>query len=235
MENNICRALPPDPQAGSQPIDIRHMAMVDYDQALFLQKELAEKRSLGQIPDTLLLLEHPPTYTLGVRGGRDHFLVPVEELQARGAIIRRADRGGLVTFHGPGQVVGYPVMDVHARFRDITEYVHCLEQVVIETLAAFDICAGRIAGYRGVWTRDRKIAAVGIRVDASGISSHGFALNANTDLWHFEAIVACGIAGKAVTSMAAELNQPVDMEQIYQVIQKVFLRIFHGNTKKQDR
>ena len=227
--------MSPDPQAGSSPIDIRHLGMVDYDPALLLQKDLAERRSLGQIHDTLLLLEHPPTYTLGVRGGSRHFLVPVEELQSRGAVIRRTDRGGLVTFHGPGQVVGYPVMDVPARCGNIAEYVHCLEQLIIDTLAAFDISAGRLDGYRGVWTKDRKIAAVGIRVNASGISSHGFALNANTDLLHFNAIVACGIEGKAVTSMAAELNRPVDMAEVYQVIQKTFLRIFHGNTAGKPR
>ena len=222
-------------QAGSPVIDIRHLGVMDYDQALLLQKELAQKRSLNQIHDTLLLLEHPPTYTLGMRGGARHFLVPVEELKSRGAVIRQTDRGGLVTFHGPGQVVGYPVMDVRARCRSVSGYVDCLEQVLIDSLAAFGINAERLEGFRGVWTKDRKIAAVGIRINASGISTHGFALNANTDLLHFNAIVPCGIEGKTVTSMAVELNRPVDMAEVHQMIQKTFLRIFHGNPAGQDR
>ncbi len=207
-------------------LDIRRLGTVAYDEALLLQKQLVEARAAGEIGDTLLLLEHPPTYTVGLRGDDSNFLVPGPVLESKGAVIRRVERGGDVTFHGPGQLVGYPIIDVPAVCGDINGYVFRLEQVLIETLAAFGVQAGRLSGFRGVWVDDKKIAAIGVRVNSRGISSHGFALNVNTDLSFFDAIVACGLHGKSVTSLALELKQSVTVEDVLQSLSPTFFRVF---------
>lgn len=209
-----------------RPIDVRQFGTIGYDDALALQRRFVDARAKGGVNDTLLLLTHPSTYTLGLRGGEKNFRVSPELLKAGGAVIRHTDRGGDVTFHGPGQVVGYPIMDVPERCGDISSYVHNLEQVLIDTLAAFDIAGCRIPRHRGVWAQGRKIGAIGIRVNAAGISSHGFALNVNTDLSYFDAIVACGIEGAAVTSMAGILSLPVSMADVGVKLSDVFVRVF---------
>lgn len=210
----------------SSPIDIRQFGIVDYDAALALQRQFVVARADGIVDDTLLLLMHPPTYTLGLRGGEKHFRVSPEDLADRGAVVRHADRGGDVTFHGPGQLVGYPIIDVPARCGNIGCYVQKLEQVLIDTLAAFDVAGYRIPRYRGVWAQGRKIAAIGVRVNAAGISSHGFALNVNPDLSYFDAIIPCGIEGAAVTSMAQVLNRPVSLEDVCAELSDIFVRVF---------
>ncbi|MGM0451758.1 MAG: lipoyl(octanoyl) transferase LipB [Thermodesulfobacteriota bacterium] len=209
-----------------RPLDIRQLGTVPYDEAMLLQKQLVEMRAADEIGDTLLLLEHPPTYTVGLRGDDTNFLVPRPVLESKGAVIRTVERGGDVTFHGPGQLVGYPIIDVPAVCGDINSYVFWLEQVLIETLAAFGVSAGRLAGFRGVWVDDRKIAAIGVRVNSHGISSHGFAVNVNTDLSFFDAIVACGLHGKSVTSLAKALNEPVEMNPVIECLTKTFARVF---------
>ncbi len=208
------------------PIDIRQYGIMDYDEALALQRHFVGARADGVVDDTLLLLMHPPTYTLGLRGGEKHFRISPKVLADRGAVVRHADRGGDVTFHGPGQLVGYPIMDVPTRCGNIGSYVHKLEQVLIDTLAAFDVAGYRIPAYRGVWTEGRKIAAIGVRVNAAGISSHGFALNVNTDLSYFDAILPCGIEGAAVASMALLLNRPIAMADVRAELSDSFLRVF---------
>ena len=213
-------------RGADRPIDIRWFDAMDYDDALALQRQCVGARAAGRAADTLLLLTHPPTYTLGVRGGEKNFRVSPKRLEAGGAVVRHADRGGDVTFHGPGQLVGYPIMDVMRRCGDVSRYVSKLEQVLIDTLAAFGVAGYRLPRYRGVWTSAGKIAAIGVRVNAAGISSHGFALNVNPDLSYFEAIVACGIEGAAVTSMAAVLNRPVSMSDVHTKLPEVFLRVF---------
>ena len=207
-------------------LDVRQLGTVPYDEAMRLQKQLVEERAAGEIGDTLLLLEHPPTYTVGLRGDDTNFLVPGPVLESKGAVIRRVERGGDVTFHGPGQLVGYPIIDVPVACGDINGYVFWLEQVLIETLAAFGVAAGRLSGFRGVWVDDKKIAAIGVRVNSHGISSHGFAVNVNTDLSFFDAIVACGLHGKSVTSLAKALNQPVDMNPVIECLAETFARVF---------
>jgi len=209
-----------------RPIDVRQFGTMDYDDALALQRRFVDARAKGGVNDTLLLLAHPPTYTLGLRGGEKNFRVSPEILETGGAVIRHTDRGGDVTFHGPGQMVGYPIMDVPARCGDISSYVHNLEQVLIDTLAAFAIAGCRMPRYRGVWAQNRKIAAIGIRVNSAGISSHGFALNVNTDLSYFDAIVACGIKGAAVASMAGILGRPVSMADVSAKLSDVFVQVF---------
>lgn len=217
-----------DHQTGIKSIDIRQLGLISYDDALIFQQRLARDRAAGKSADVLLLVEHPPTYTVGLRGDEQHFCVSPGELEAQGAVVRRVNRGGSVTFHGPGQLVGYPIIDVKARCGNIARYVWRLEQVLIGTLTFFGLQASRIPGYRGVWVNDQKIAAIGIRVNAAGISTHGFAVNINTDLSYFNAIIACGIPDKNITSLARELDRPVSMHEVCACLGRIFVREF-GN------
>jgi lipoyl(octanoyl) transferase len=182
-----------------QRCDVRMLGEVAYDEAWALQRWLAEDRAEDRIPDTLLLLEHPHTYTLGRTGDPGNILLSRDELAARGVAVYETDRGGDVTYHGPGQLVGYPIMRIEDR-SDVLRYIRCLEEVLIRTLADFDIQADRIAGLSGVWIGDEKIAAIGVKMGR--VTSHGFALNVTTDLDYFGHIIPCGIRDKGVTSIA---------------------------------
>lgn len=155
--------------------------------------------------ERLALLEHPPVITLGARADRAHVLASSVELDSRGVSLVEADRGGDVTFHGPGQLIAYPILDLRARGLHAADYVRALERVSIETVATFGIVAARRAGAPGAWVGDRKIAAVGVRIDR-GVSRHGLALNVDVDLAWFALIVPCGLEGVGVTSIAAELG-----------------------------
>ena len=208
------------------PAAVRWLGSISYPKAFFLQQKMIADRADKIIPDTLLLLEHPPTFTLGLRGKVEHFLVSIDSLRKKQIAILRSDRGGDVTFHGPGQLVGYPIIDIAARRCDIRQYVHQLENMVIEALSAFCINARHMPGYPGVWAGEKKIAAIGVKVNAAGITSHGFALNVNTDLTYFENIVPCGLENKSVTSMAEILKRPVHMEQVRAILSKIFMRVF---------
>lgn len=173
-----------------------------YRVALARQYALAEQRGRGEVPDTLLLLEHPPTITLG-RGSREADLLTDEaSLSARGIAVERVDRGGEVSYHGPGQLVGYPILDLRDHGQDLHRYLRDLEEVIIRTLAAWGLAGERVSGRTGVWVEDRKIAAIGIKV-SRWISLHGWALNVTTDLTPFRRdIVPCGIRDRDVTSLA---------------------------------
>src|SRR4029077_20534651 len=184
-------------------VDVRRLGRVPYDQAWSLQNRVADERRAGLVPDTLILLEHPHTYTIGRSGTRDHVFLNRAQMAARGITCLEADRGGDVTYHGPGQVVGYPILDLGPR-PDVGLYLRNLEGCVIDVLADFGIAAGRLSGFTGVWIGDRKIAAIGIKV-AQGVTTHGFALNVSTDLSLFTHILACGIPDKGVTSMTLAL------------------------------
>lgn len=189
------------------------LGLVDYVEAWELQRRLVARRKAGEIPDVLLLLEHPPTYTLG-RGGRpEHLLADTEELSRLGARFLATDRGGDITFHGPGQIVGYPILDLTRLGRDVHIYLRRLEEVLIRALFRFGIEAERVSGLTGVWHREGKLAALGVRV-ARWVTSHGFALNVSTDLGYFDRIVPCGIVGRRVTSMENVLGRAVDAEQV---------------------
>jgi lipoyl(octanoyl) transferase len=183
--------------------EIRQLGLVPYASALELQRALVEQRRAGQIDDVLLLLEHPPVLTLGVKGdgGRSHILAAPEALAARGIDVFEAGRGGDITYHGPGQVVGYPIIDLKPDRCDVHRYVRDLEEVVIRVAHDLDVSAGRIKGLTGVWVGDAKLAAIGVRI-SRWITSHGFALNVATDLAHFGLIVPCGLARQGVTSLA---------------------------------
>lgn len=194
---------------------------VGYAQALAWQREAAQALREGRAPETLFLLTHPPVVTLGRRATQDHVLLSREDLAARGVEVVETDRGGDVTFHGPGQVVGYPILDLRRRGLGPHTYLRFLEATLIRVLAGYGIHAFRDPEHTGVWTREGKIAAMGIRVSA-GVSLHGFALNANTDLSWFGMIVPCGIRGRAVASMQQALGGPVDVEELMDRLAEAF-------------
>ena len=198
-----------------RPIQVRRLGIVPYAEALDLQRALAEERRHDRIPDTLLLLQHPAVITLGVKtdGGRSNVVATPERLQALGIDIYEAGRGGDVTYHGPGQLVGYPILDLKPDRQDVHRYVRDLEDVMMRVCADFGIQAGRIQGCSGAWVGAEKIGAIGVRI-SRWIASHGFAFNVNTDLSHFQLIVPCGISDRGVTSLAALLGRPVPMEDV---------------------
>jgi lipoate-protein ligase B len=184
---------------------------VEYGEALRRQRALLEARATGAIPDTLLLLEHPPVITLGRRGSRDDVLVSEAELTARGIAVHETNRGGLVTYHGPGQLVAYPITDIRTLTGgDVVRYVWGLEESVIRALADLGIVAGRDPRHHGVWVGPAKLAAVGVAI-SRGVTMHGIALNLQPDLGHFGLIHPCGILDRGVTSAAALLGRPVDL------------------------
>jgi lipoyl(octanoyl) transferase len=207
------------------PIYVHHLGRLSYPDADALQTRLAAERAADpDAPDRLLIVAHPPTYTLGSAAKAEHILLTADELAARGIEVVRADRGGDVTFHGAGQIVGYPILqlakpDARGGLRaDVVGYVRQLERVIIETLAAYSIRCYPIPGLTGVWVDtprgECKIAAIGVRVSVKLVTKHGFALNINTDLSYFDGIVPCGIRDKGVTSMAAILGRAVDVEDV---------------------
>ena len=209
----------------SSPCAVHRLGTVPYQEAWDLQRELVARRAAGEIPDTLLLLGHPPVITLGRGGTADHLVASPDQLEARGVEYVETDRGGDITFHGPGQVVGYTIVDLAARGRDLHCYLRDVEETLIRALAAFGIEAGRSPGLTGVWVGDAKVAAIGIRV-TRWVTHHGFALNVDTDLSYFDLIVPCGIEGKRVTSMRALLGRPVERAQVEDALARAFQDVF---------
>jgi lipoate-protein ligase B len=200
---------------------------VPYGEALHLQRALVEDRRANRVPDLLLLVEHPHVLTLGVRGdgGRSHVLASSETLAARGVEIHEAGRGGDITYHGPGQVVGYPIVDLKPDRCDVHRYVRDLEEVLIRTAADYGIDAGRVEGLTGVWVGRDKLAAIGVRI-SRWITSHGFAFNATTDLDYFNLIVPCGIADRGVTSLARLLGRRIERRDVEDRIAAHFCDVF---------
>jgi len=188
---------------------------VPYGEALALQRSLVEERRAGRITDTLLLLEHPHVLTLGVRGdgGRSHILATADALAARGVEVFEAGRGGDVTYHGPGQLVGYPIVDLNPDRRDVHRYVRDLEDVLIRTARDYGITAGRVDGLTGVWVGREKLAAIGVHI-SRWVTSHGFAYNVSTDLRNFDLIVPCGIAECKATSLEKLLRRSVEEKEV---------------------
>ncbi len=197
-------------------MDVRRLGLLPYAEAWQLQNRLAEQRAAGTIPDTVVLLQHPHTYTIGRRGTRDHVYLTEAELAERGITCLEVDRGGDVTYHGPGQLVGYPILDLGST-PDVGAYLRALEETLIEVLAQFRIAAGRMPEYTGVWIGDEKIAAIGVKL-ARGITTHGFALNVTTDLELFTHILPCGIPDKGVTSMERQLGQAPSMVAVEEAV-----------------
>lgn len=182
------------------PLLISRLGAIDYLEAWDLQRRLTAARREGHIPDTLLLLEHPHTYTLGRRGNRENILLSPAELSQRGIAVYEVDRGGDVTYHGPSQLVGYPILQLPDGYTYVS-YIRTLERSLLLAVQDLGVPATLMEGFSGVWVGEEKVCAVGVKVDASGVTSHGFALNVNTDLSYFEHIVPCGIHDKGVTSL----------------------------------
>ena len=203
--------------------EVRELGRVDYGRALEIQQELVARRKAGEIADQLLLLEHPHVITLGRNGHMENLLASDEVLNRTGISFYPTDRGGDVTYHGPGQLVGYPILDLREWKRDVGAYVRGVEQTLIDTLADFGIQAGRIPKLTGVWVEERKVAAIGVHL-SRWVTSHGFALNVNTDLSYFQYIVPCGLT-RPVTSMA-QLGVRAGLEEVSRVLAGHFGRVF---------
>lgn len=238
-------------------INVIQLGRVPYGLGLKVQGELVAARKAGQISDTLVLLEHEPVITLGRNARAEHIIAGRRQLEERGVEVFECDRGGDVTFHGPGQLVGYPIFDLFGYSPRIgaVDFMRKIEEVLIRACAAFEIGAGRVTGLTGVWVNEdpersegtisqpgnkgdgidpslrsryktkRKIAAIGVHI-SRGVTSHGFALNVNTDLDYFKLIVPCGIADKPVTSMKAELGAEQDLTQVAEAVARSFGQVF---------
>jgi lipoyl(octanoyl) transferase len=205
--------------------------VVAYEDSLRLQHDRVMARKAGAIPDTLVLLQHPPVYTLGRNANRENILFSPERLRRLGAEVFETDRGGDVTFHGPGQLVGYPILDLTRHKRDLAWYMHSLEEVFIRVAGEFGIQAGRVAGARGVWIGNDKLVAMGVHV-SRWVTSHGFAFNVDTDLRYFEWIVPCGLHGKGVTSLHKLLGLPVSMDAATGYVINHFGKVFGIEMKR---
>jgi lipoyl(octanoyl) transferase len=226
---------------------VRRLGVVPYGEALALQRSLVEQRKAGEIPDTLLLLQHPHVVTLGVKGdgGRGHVLAAPARLAALGVELHETGRGGDVTYHGPGQVVGYPILDLQPDRKDVHRYVRDLEEVMIRVCGSYGVSAGRIHGLTGTWVRAEateesstttdaalrisgpaeKIGAIGVRI-SRWVTSHGFAFNVSTDLEYFQLIVPCGLANYGVTSLNREIRSDIAVADVEARFVQLFSDVF---------
>ncbi len=220
-------------RGGSKVDSIRlwRRGMVPYEQAWEYQRRVAAGVREGR-QEELILLQHPPVYTLGRRTRSEHLLVSADDLRARGADVVEVDRGGDVTFHGPGQLVAYPIFDLRQRSLGPVDYVRRLEEAVIRALARFEISGERVPGRPGVWAGGGKICAIGVRVQA-GVSTHGFALNVDTDLAWFRAIVPCGLPDIVVTSMATVLGRAPAFSTVESAVMEAFEDVFDVHLEEQ--
>jgi lipoate-protein ligase B len=221
-----------NPQSAVRNLRVVDLGLIPYVECWDLQNSIASEVAAGHAPETLLLLEHPHTYTCGRSGGRDHILIGDDDLARRGITVLDVDRGGDVTYHGPGQLVAYPIINLRAYGEGINYggYVRTLEKVLLATVGEFGIEAHQVKGYSGAWvhasTGDEKIAAIGVRVDGRGITTHGIALNVTTDLSLFTYIVPCGITDKGVTSISRVLGTTPSMFIVKDAFARAFARHF---------
>jgi lipoate-protein ligase B len=199
---------------------------VDYGKALELQRQWASARTQGLVKDCLFLVEHPPVITLGRGAKRKHLLVDDDVLRAQGIEVWEIERGGDITLHGPGQLVGYPILDLTRHGKDLHRYMRRLEELLIRTLDQYGIHAERSAGQTGVWVHGTKIASIGVHV-SRWVSRHGFALNVSPDLGVFDLIVPCGLTGVRMTSMAALLKRPVPVQTVAEAVAEQFALVFN--------
>jgi lipoyl(octanoyl) transferase len=206
-------------------LSVRRLGRVAYADGLALQERLVVERQQSAIPDTLLLLEHEPVFTLGRNARQENVLFPADALRARGFEVFETGRGGDVTYHGPGQVVGYPILDLKPDRQDVHRYVRDLEEVMILACADFGVAATRIQGCTGCWVGDDKIGAIGVRL-SRWVTSHGFAFNVNVDLAPFRLIVPCGIREKGVTSLARLLGREVELEAVTEALERAMRAVF---------
>jgi len=204
--------------------ELRDLGLLSYAQASAIQKDLVEQRKQQRIPDQLLLVEHPHVITQGRNGHAENLLASQEILERAGVALHQTDRGGDITYHGPGQIVGYPILDLREWKRDVVAYVRAMEQVIIDSLAECGIQARRLEGCTGVWVNGKKVAAIGIHI-SRWVTSHGFALNHTTDLSYFQYIVPCGLT-KPVTSMR-ELGSTAGRDEVKASLARNFAKHFH--------
>jgi len=226
-------SMPPATQSHTgqtRTLDVTWLGRVPYDESLDLQARLVAERRGGSIADQLLLLEHPHVITMGTSAREDHVLLDDRERDLLGIELFDTGRGGDVTYHGPGQLVGYPILDLKPDRCDLHRYVRDLEEVLMRAALDFDVATTRVQGQTGVWAGNEKIAAIGVRVSSGWITSHGFALNVNTDLRYFDSIVPCGIRDRGVTSMAALLRRDVDRALVAERIVHHFGNVFERAT-----
>ncbi len=219
---NEREAVPPESRP---PLAVRRLGRIAYADGLELQERLVADRQQGRIPDTLLLLEHEPVFTLGRNARKQNLLLPEEDLRARGFAVFETGRGGDVTYHGPGQIVGYPILDLSPDRCDVHRYVRDLEEVLIRTCGDFGVPAGRISGLTGVWVDGEKIAAIGVRI-ARWVTSHGFALNVATELGPFRLIVPCGLPDRGVTSLERRRGGAVPLPEVMTALAENTARVF---------
>lgn len=217
------------------PLQVRRLGLVPYADGLELQRRLVEERKADRIPDTLLLLQHPHVLTIGVKkDGRSHVLASPERLSSLGVEVFDTGRGGDVTYHGPGQLVGYPILDLNPDRRDVHKYVRDLEEVMIRVCAGYGLEAGRVKGFSGAWIQgnsgDQKIGAIGVRI-SRWITSHGFAFNVATDIDFFNLIIPCGISDRGVTSLAAKLGRAPTMAEVEGRVVEHFSTVFDRTTQ----
>ena len=212
--------------AKARTLEIRRLGVVSYGEALEMQKALVEERRAGHIPDLLLLLQHPPVITLGVRrDSRAHITASDAQLASLDIEVHDTGRGGDVTYHGPGQVVGYPIIDLRPERCDVHRYVRDLEEVMIRVCADYGVAAERIAGLSGAWVGRGKIGAIGVRI-SRWITSHGFAFNVSTKLDDFQLIVPCGIPDRGVTSLEKETGRARSIAEVEERIIHRFANVF---------
>ncbi len=208
-----------------RPAHLTDLGTVEYESALDLQTSLRDRRIAGNVPDTLVLLEHPPTITIGRSGDTSNILVSESRLARLGVRLLNTNRGGDVTYHGPGQIVGYTIMDLRPYGMNLRAHLRRLEEVIIRALEPFGIIAGRNAYYTGVWVDGKKIASIGLHV-RRWVTMHGFALNVDPNLDHFSLIHPCGIPGRPMTSLARLLGRPVDSETVRAKLTSAFAQVF---------
>lgn len=209
------------------------LGRIEYQAAHDLQKQLQARRIAGEIPDTVLLLEHDPVLTLGRAARQQNVLASEAALAAMGVAVHEVGRGGDVTYHGPGQLVAYPIVDLNPDRRDVRKYVWSLEEAMIRTCGTFGIDASRVSGLNGAWTGERKVGAVGVRI-SRWVTMHGLALNVSTDLSAFDLIVPCGIADKGVTSLSKELGRDVRVEEAVEPLAGHFAALYETSIDWQD-
>lgn len=205
-------------------VQVRDLGLCAYDEVWNLQKEIQAQRIAGESEDTLLLVEHEPVYTLGKNADKNHLLQHYPD----NVQIFQIERGGDITFHGPGQLVGYPILDLHNYKKSVSWYMRSLEQVIINTLQKYGIKGEQKEDLTGVWIKDKKIAAFGVRI-SRWVTMHGFALNVNTDMQYYEGIIPCGILEYGVTSMEKLLNHEVNMKDVKNTLISSFKNVFKNN------
>jgi lipoyl(octanoyl) transferase len=234
--NAAVPAVEPSSRPAVAQLLVSRLGLTPYADALEYQRDVAKRRISGEIPhDVLLLVEHPPVVTLGRASKQRHLLASPEQLAARGIELFEVERGGDVTFHGPGQLVGYPIIDLKQHRRDLHWYLRTLESALIDVLGQFGISAERNPGFTGVWTHGRKIASIGVHA-RDWVTWHGFALNVSTDLRYFDTIVPCGIEAVTMTSIARELGENApDMPRVESAVVAAFASAFELDPRGVER